>query len=66
MGEKQVIGAAERWESWSWRNVIERGMHRGVNKENTSPKLLTEKTREVDFHEFLPSVQLEDCYFNSQ
>lgn len=62
---KRIIGTAERWELWSWRKATERGVHREWHKENTFPKPLVQKPRGVDFHEFLPSVELKDCYLRA-
>lgn len=39
-GEKQIVGAAEGRELWSWRKVRESGIHREMHKDNTFPKLL--------------------------
>ena len=43
MGEKQITGAAERRELWSWKKVRESGAYWDTHKEDTSPKLLGRK-----------------------
>lgn len=53
--EKQVVGAAERRELWSWKRVRDRGTHRRIDK-NVFPKSLTCKMRGAKFYEFLQSV----------
>ena len=53
-----------------WRNEfqvlwsgVERGVHRGSHKENTSSKALTGKMRGADFGEVFQPVGLKDCSF---
>ena len=49
LGEKGLSGAVEGREHWSQRKVRESGVHRGMYKENTSPKPLAGKMRGADF-----------------
>lgn len=51
--EKQIVGAVEEREPWSWTKARESGKHREMHKENNSPKPLARKTREAEFCEFL-------------
>ena len=52
LGKKWIMSAVEGRELWSQREARERRVHRGLHKENSSPKPLTGKTKEIDFHEF--------------
>lgn len=65
LGEKGLSTAGEGRELWSQRKVRERGVHKGMHKENTSPKLLAGKKREA-VYVFLQSVGHEDWHFKGQ